>query len=172
MKPEIAHGDSASQGHTERLNPAIKILVIDRVLIMPNPSDRARHFVGNERTAIGSRNGLDRIDGRSSPGIDGRSHSHGGSNGRKGETRRAADAELTVGGVVVHVALPRVSLAPGVLMWRYVLRFGEVRRAHIHRRVQVISFHKDPVRCAGVSVAGVVVCSRGEGAGKGIHPGA
>ena len=156
MKPEIAHRASASKGQAERLNPAIKILVVEGVLIMPNPSDRARHFVGNERTAIDSRNGLDRIDGRSSPGIDGRGHSHRGSNRRKAETRRAADVKLTVGGIVVHVALSGVSLAPGVLMRSDVLRFGEVRRAHIQRRVQVAAFHKNPVRCAVVNVAAVV----------------
>ena len=154
------------------MDPTVKILVIDRVFIMPNPSGWIRHLVGNEGTAIDSRLGLDRIDGRSSPGIDGSGRSHGGSNGRKGETRRAADIELTIGGVVVHVAFPRVSLAPGVLMRSDVLRFGVIRRARIHRRVQVISLHKDPVRCAGVIVAGVVVCSRGKGARKGIHPGA
>ena len=60
MKPEITHRDSASQRHTEGLNRAIKILVIDGVLIMPNAGDWARHLVGNERTAIDSRRGLDR----------------------------------------------------------------------------------------------------------------
>ena len=153
MKPEIAHRDSRSQRHTEGLNPAIQILVVDRVFIMPNPSDWARHLVGNERTAIDSRNGLDRIDGRSSPGIDGRGHSHRGSNGRKAETRRAGDIETTVGRIVIHVALPRVSLAPGVLMRSDVLSFGVIRRARIQRRVQVAAFHKNPVRYAGVSVA-------------------
>ena len=71
MKPQVAHRDSASQRQTERLNPTIKILVIDGVLIMPNPRDRAGHLVGNKRTAIDSGSGLDRIDGRSRPGTDG-----------------------------------------------------------------------------------------------------
>ena len=36
MKPDIADRDSASQRQTEGLDPAIEILVIDRVFIMPN----------------------------------------------------------------------------------------------------------------------------------------
>src|SRR5205814_242700 len=54
MKPEIAYRDSASQRQTEGLDPTIKILIIDRVFIMPNPGRRIRHFVGNEGTAIDS----------------------------------------------------------------------------------------------------------------------
>ena len=48
-------------GHTEGLDPAIKILVIDRVFIMVESGDRARHLVGKKGTAIDSRLGLDRI---------------------------------------------------------------------------------------------------------------
>src|ERR1700681_4032024 len=114
MKSKVVQRNPASQRHTEGLDRAIKILVIECIFIMPNAGDWARHLVGNERTAIDSRLGLDRSDGCSSPGIDGRGHSHGGSNGRKGETRRAVDAVLTIGGIVVHVALTRMGLAPGV----------------------------------------------------------
>jgi hypothetical protein len=132
MKPEIVHHDSASQRHTEGLNPAIKILVIECVLIMPNPSDRARHFVGNERTAIGSRNGLDRINGRSSPSFNGRLLSHGGACAIK--TKGLVDsgyAVLTVRSVVVHVALARMTLAPSVFVRDDVLRFGKIRRSRV-----------------------------------------
>ena len=53
-----------------------------------------------------------------------------------------------------------------------VLNFGVIRRARVHRGVQVVGFHQKPVRCAGVSVAGMAGGIRREGAGKGIHPGA
>ena len=106
---------------------AIQVLIIDRVFIMPDAGRWVRHLVGNERAAIDSRRGLDRVDGRSRPGIDGRSHAHRGANRRKGEARRAADIETAVGDVVIHVALPRVGLAPGVLMRGDVLRFGDNR---------------------------------------------
>ncbi len=78
MKPDIADRDSASQRHTERLDPAIEILIIDRVLIMPHARDRAGHFVGNKPLAIDSGLGLERTNRRSSPGVDGRGRAHGG----------------------------------------------------------------------------------------------
>ena len=72
VKLHIGQRSRASQGDTEGLDSAIQILVVDGVFIMPNPGGWVRHFVGNERAAIDSRLGLDRIDGRSGPGIDGR----------------------------------------------------------------------------------------------------
>ena len=75
VESNIADGDSASQRQTERLNPAVKILVIDRVFIMPDPGDGACHFVGNKATTIDSRLGFDRRNRRARPGIDGRGRS-------------------------------------------------------------------------------------------------
>ncbi len=65
-------------------------------------------------------------------------------------------------------------LAPGVFKRSNVCRFGEIGRAGIERRVQVIDFNNDPVRYAVVHVAGVVVrvWVRGEEAGERIDPGA
>src|SRR6266446_4776442 len=171
MKSDIAYCDS-SQRHTEGLKPTIKILVIKRVLIMPNSGRGVCHLVANESNAIGSRNGFDSIDGRSRPGINGRGHSYGGSDRREGETRRAADTESAVGGIVVHVALPGVGLAPGILMGRDVLSFGVIGRTWIQGGIEVASFHQNPVRCARVIVARVVGCVRWIGAGKRIYPGA
>jgi hypothetical protein len=154
------------------LNPAIKILVIDRVFIMPNPGGRVGHFVGNEGTSVGARDGLDWVDRCSSPGIDGRGHPYGRSNGRKAETRRARDGEPAVRRIVVHVALPGMGLAPSVLMRSDVLRFGVVRRAWIQRGVQVAPLHQKPVRYASFRVARVLRCTRWKGTGKRIHPSA
>ena len=41
--------------------------------------------------------------------------SHGGANGSKSEIGGPAHSELTVGGIVIHVALVRMSLAPGAI---------------------------------------------------------
>ncbi len=60
VKPDIAHRDPASQRNTERLNRAIQILIMDGVFIMPDAGGWVRHLVGNERTTIDSRRGLDR----------------------------------------------------------------------------------------------------------------
>src|SRR5947208_6465216 len=170
MKPYIS--DAASRRDSEGLNPAIQILVIDRVLIVPNSSGWVCHFIANECNAIVSRIGLDLIDGCSGPGKDGRLRSYRGSNGRKCEIRASADTELTIGDVVVHVALPGISLAPGVFMWSDVLTFSEIGATRILRCVQVAHCHRDPVRRACVSVAGVVgrAWRSWEDAGKGIHP--
>lgn len=172
MKPNIADGDSASQRHTEGLDRAIKILIIDRVLIMPYASDRAGHFVANKPLAIDSRCGLKPANCRSRPGVDGWGRSHGVAHGLEGETRRAGDCEAAIGRIVVHVALPGVGLAPGVLMRSNVLRFRPIRRAGIQRCVEVAPFHQNTVRGTGMGMAGVAVCTRGKSAGKGIHPGA
>ena len=69
------------------------------------------------------------------------------------QTVRGRGSELTVGDIVIHIALPRVSLAPGVLMRGDVLRLGEIGRARIQRRIQVVHFDQKPVRCAGMRVA-------------------
>src|SRR5438552_17909611 len=98
---------------------------------MPNPGRRIGHFVSDERTAIDSWNRLDCIDGRSSPGIDRRDHSHGGAAGRKSETRGAGDIVPTVRSVVVHVALARMTLAPSVFVRDDVLRFSKIRRSRV-----------------------------------------
>src|SRR6266571_1362970 len=91
MEPNVAHCDSAAQRHTEGLDRAIKILIMDGVFIMPETSDWARHFIDNKGAPVDSPLGLDRNAGRSSPRTCGRGHSHRGANGRKGETRRAGD---------------------------------------------------------------------------------
>jgi len=172
VKPNVAHGNSASQRHTERLDGAIEILIMDGVLIMPDTSGGVRHFVGDERTAIDSRHGLDCISGRSRPDTGRRGHSRRGSNSRKGETRRAGDIVTTIRRIVIHAALPRVSLAPRVLMRTIVLNLGVIRRARVQRCVQVAGIDQNPVRCADVSVAGVALWpgTHWKGPGKGIHP--
>src|SRR5205085_637589 len=131
------HGNPCvSQGHTEGLNRAIQVLIINRVLVMPDAGGGIGDLVGHEANAIVSRIWLDLVDRCSRPGIDRRLRSGGGSDGRKVETagggsRSASNRELTVGDIVVHVALPRMRLAPDVFMWGDVLSFGKVGRARI-----------------------------------------
>ena len=47
MEAEIAHSNSAAQWHTEGLNRAIEVLVIDRILIMPDTGGWICHFVAD-----------------------------------------------------------------------------------------------------------------------------
>jgi hypothetical protein len=180
VKPQVAGRYPASERNTEGLDSAIQVLIVESVFVMPNPDGRVRHLVGDERAAIGARDRLDHVDGRSSPDIDGRGHAHREANGRKGERPRgAADVEPTVGCIVVHVALARVGLAPGVLVRSNVLRFRVVGRAQIQCRVQVGDFHENPVGRAIMSVARMVpgrICrvrsTPRKYAGKRIHKGA
>ena len=63
-------------------------------------------------------------------------------------------------------------LAPGVFTRGDILGFSKVCRALIKRRVEVVDFHKNPVRHAVVVVAAVIVRVRWKGPGKRIDPGA
>ena len=80
MKRQIAGRDAAAQRHTERLNRAIEVLVINRILIMPDARAWVGYLVANDPDAVVARVWLDLIEGRSSPGIDGRHRSDGGAN--------------------------------------------------------------------------------------------
>src|ERR1043165_4585421 len=62
VKANAGERDRASQGNGEGLDRAVEVLVIDRVLVMPDPGNRSRHFVGNESAPIGSGRRFDRID--------------------------------------------------------------------------------------------------------------
>ena len=160
MKPRVERTPyAASRGDTEELNPAIQILVVDRVLIMPFKRPELSRFVGNERPAIDSRRGFDRLNGRSRPRQERRGLAYRGAHGREVETGGASDGELTVGDVVKHVAFAGVTLAPGVLVGGDQLRLAVIGRALIHQHVQVASFHQNPVRGAVVGVAGVTARS-------------
>ena len=56
-------------------------------------------------------------------------------------------------------------------MWSNILAFGKIGCAWILRWIQIAHCHCDPVRCAGVIVASMIVRARWERAGEGIHPG-
>jgi len=156
------------------LNGAIEVLVIDSVLIVPNAGSGTRYFVAHKQNAIVSRIRFELGNRRSRPGVDSWLHSHRGSGRRKCEIGNPAHVIPAVGSVVVHVALARMRLAPGVFMRRDVCCFGEIGRARIERCVQIIDLNNDPVRYAVVHMAAVVVrvWVRGEEAGERIDPGA
>ncbi len=156
--------------HAERLDPAIKVLVKDRVFIMVHAADRARHFVSDKCTAIYSRLRFNRLDGCSRPGGEGRGHPHGRANLGESEVGCASDTELQVGGIVIHVAFPRVRLTPTVFVRRDIDQFRIVGCARVHRLIQIVGFNQDHVRHGSVIVAGVIPGVRGEDTGKRIDP--
>ena len=83
MESDVAQRDADPQRHTEGLDRAIEVLIVDGVFIMPNAGGLVRHLVNNKRAAIDPRLGLDRAAGRAGPGTGGWRHSHRGSYGRK-----------------------------------------------------------------------------------------
>src|SRR5262249_26525018 len=115
-------------------------------------------FIAHEPDPIISRVRLLLAYRRPGPRRNGRMHSPGRANRRKGEVRCTVDKELTVGSIVIHVALPGMGLTPGVFLRRQVLCFCEIGCALIERCVEITDINANPVRCVNAIfvVAGVV----------------
>jgi hypothetical protein len=162
MKLDVTDIDSGSQRHAERLNGAIQVLVIKRIFIVPHAGTQVGYFVTHEENAVASRrwswSRLDLVYRRTCPSHDGRLLSMGVADRRKAESRRpTANTVLLVRGVVIHVALVRMTLAPGAFVRDDIFRFGKIGRARILRRDQVTGLHQNAVRSYVMTVAGVVV---------------
>ena len=131
MKSYVTDVGTWPQGHAKRLNRAIQVLVIQGILIVPESGRWIGHFVSHKPKAIIARIRFDLVYCHACPRHDGRSPPDCRGKRRKCETRCAADVELAIRNVVVHVALPGMRLAPCVLVGSDILGFGEVRRALI-----------------------------------------
>jgi len=171
VKFDVADVNPRSQRHAERLNGAVEVFVKQRVLIVPDSRRRIGHLVTHEPNTVVSRIRLDPVDCCSSPRPDGRLHPCSVTVRAKVEIGGASHIVLSVGGVVIHVALPGVSLAPGILVRRYILRFGKIARALIECCIQIIDLHQNPVRYAVVAVATVIIGARWKVTGEWIDPG-
>ena len=114
MKSDVRDVHPGSKRHAERLDGAIEVLVVERVFIVPDASTGVRDFVAHEPDAVVARIGLEPVADRCAcPGHDGGLHALGGAGRRKCVVvPAAADVKPTVGGVIVHVALPGILLAP------------------------------------------------------------
>ncbi len=129
MKSDVRDVCSGSKRDAERLDGAIEVLVIESVFVMVNTGRRVGHFVTHEPNPVVARIGFELIHRRASPGHDSRLRSHGGACASKSE--RLGDSGYcvpAVRSVVVHVALARMRLAPGVFVRDDVFRFGKIRR--------------------------------------------
>ena len=139
VKPDVRDVYSGSERHGEGLDRAVEVLVVKRVFIVPNASGRIGHLVTHEPNPVVSGIRLELVHSCSPerlPSLNGSLHAHGGSGRRKCVVvPAAADVKPAVGGVIVHVALSGMTLAPGVLMWSYILAFGKISRARVLRRV-------------------------------------
>jgi len=144
------------------LNRAIEILVIKRVLIVPDSRRRVGHFKPHEPNAIVAWIWFDLIHcrARRCPGLDSGLHSHCATDSCKREIGGAGDMELTVRGIVEHVAFIGMRLAPGVLVRTKVSGFAKISRTRILCCVQIVDINPDPVRHAVVIMSVVVVGGR------------
>ena len=116
----------------EGLNGPVEVLIIDSVLIVVHPGIWPGHFVTNKENTIIAVLRFDLTYRRTSPSHDGRLLSHRVAHEIKGE--RLVDsnyAALTVRCVVIHVALVRMTLAPGALVRDDVFRFGKIGRPRV-----------------------------------------
>jgi hypothetical protein len=138
------------------LNAAIEVFVVYGILIVIDSRRGIGDFVAHERDAIGSRSRLHLNYRRPCPSHDGRLHSLGLADRGKCEARCAANKELTVGTVVIHVALPGMRLTPRILKRIQVCRFREIRCTRIEICVQIVDINANPVRYAVMYVAGVI----------------
>ena len=132
MKANVRDVYSGSNRHAERLDRAIEILVIDRVFIMPDTGTGVRHFVAHEPDTVGSGSGLDLVYRRAAPGRDRRLLSHGGSCASK--TKGLVNSGYgvrTVRSIVIHVALVRMTLAPGGFVRNDVIGFSKICRSRV-----------------------------------------
>jgi|SRR6266496_5366868 len=103
---------------------------------MPDSGSRIGNLVTHEPDAVVWRIGLNLVHCGARPCQNGSLHAHGGAGRRKCVVvPAAADVKPTVGGIIVHVALPGMRLAPGVLVWSDVLSFAKIGRARVLRRI-------------------------------------
>jgi hypothetical protein len=136
VKPDVRDVCSWSERHGEGLDRAVEVLVVERVFIVPDASRRVGHLVTHEPDTIIARVRLLPVYRSASPSHDRALHAHGRTGTRKRvAVPAAADVKPAVGGVIVHVALPGMTLAPNVFMWSQILAFGKVSRAGVLRGV-------------------------------------
>src|SRR5439155_25314143 len=89
MKSDISDVHSGSQRYGERLDGTIEVVVIERVLIVPDACRWVGHFVAHEPDTVSSGSGLDRIaHRRASASFNGGLVSPGGHDGVENEQLR------------------------------------------------------------------------------------
>ena len=80
MKPDVTEVNSSAQRHTERLNRAIKVHVIEGVLVVPDASSGVGHFVTHKPNTVVAGIGFNLVHccAYTCPDLDSGLHSHRG----------------------------------------------------------------------------------------------
>src|SRR5262249_27155746 len=90
MESAVAGLDSRSQGHHERLNGTIEVLVIERILIVPYTGGRVGDLITHEPNTVVAVIRFDLIHCRASPGHNRWLLTHGAAHRTK--TKRLIDS--------------------------------------------------------------------------------
>ena len=120
------------ENNFEGLDGPIQVLIVDGIFIVPHAGIWSCHLVTNPENAVISWIRFAFVYSCASPSHDGRLLSHRVAHEIKVE--RLVDsnyAALTVGGVVIHVALVRMTLAPGAFVRDDVFRFSKIGRPDV-----------------------------------------
>ena len=158
MKTDVRDVYSWPNCNAERLDRAIEVLVVESVFIVPDASGGVCDFEAHEPDTIISRVRLLLVYRCPCPGRDRRMLSHGGS--RASKTKGLINSGYGVGAVrsvVIHVALVRMTLAPGAFVRHNIFGFGKIRRSRVQRRVQVVNVDQNSVRGYVMTVPTVIV---------------
>ena len=181
MESDKTEVNPGSERYGERLNRPIEVFVVEGVFIVPLVWAKSGDFVTHKPDTIISRFWLDLIDCRPCANPFHNRRLHPGCRRHCSETEGrvgTADAKLTVGDVVKHVALAGMGHTPGVLARSDICRFGKIDGTLIEICIQVADVYTNPVRHTIVSVPGmihygglpVVIVAGGEIAGERIDP--
>ena len=158
MKTDVRDVCSGSKRHAERSDGAIEVLVVERVLIVPDARAGVCYFVTHEPDTIISRIRLLPVYRCTGPSHDRWLLPRSGANSGKGEGCRAATHVIPlIRGIVVHVTLARMTLAPGVFVRDDVFRFGKIGGAWVLGGNQVIRLHQNSVRRYVMTVPTMIV---------------
>ena len=132
MKTDVRDVYSWSNRHAERLDGAIEVLVIESIFIVPDagagfelckPMNQIPSFPGSGsfRFTVAPVQAM----------IAGCSRTVAPRRLKVKVGRSASYVVLLVRGIVIHVALARMTLAPGVFVRDDVLRFGKIHSSRV-----------------------------------------
>ena len=172
MESDVRDVYSWPNRHAERLDGAIEVLVVERVFIVPDAGTGVRYFEAHEPDAIISRVRLCWITVAPVQAmIAGCSRTVGPTALKLKGWLAATHVIPLVGSIVVHVALARMTLAPGVFVRNDVFRFGKIDGAYVLGVIQVVNVNQNSMRGYVMNVTAVVVrCRTWENSGEGIDP--
>src|SRR2546423_1774585 len=101
MEADVVLCYAGSDRKRKRLDPAIEVLIVDRIFVVPHARRGICHLICNVGNAVITRIGLDTDEGRSAPGVDRRLLPHSTANPLESEWAcRIRNIDLAPRGIV------------------------------------------------------------------------